>query len=256
MQSSLKVIKAQQSLQPVGMAKVQTELRVDETFEKKIAAKTDSKQAFYMDRMEQLVREAEAEKEQIILAAQEEAEQIKAAAQQEGYRIGEHAGREEGYQAGYQASIQAAIKEVERMKQAADQLLKDAAKEVTLYHTEKRHEIIELAAQMAEKIIHEKINTSDETIMGLIVPVLSRMEQESKFITISVSPEKAPVVKENIKTLEADFPFFRFAVLTDASLEENGCVIESPHAIMDLQIKQQLTAMVQDLQELKVDEHV
>ena len=63
-----------------------------------------------------------------------------------------------------------------------------------------------LAAQMAEKVIHEKINTSDEKIIALLEPILSRMVQESKFITLTVTPELQNFTKEKLKDLEKTFP--------------------------------------------------
>lgn len=110
--------------------------------------------------------------------------------------------------------------------------------------------MIELAAQMAEKIIHEKIDSSDEKLIALIAPILSRMEQKDTFITITVNPELQEAMKKNLGKLETEYPLFRFVVLADVTLEKNGCVIESSHAIVDLQIKQQLEAMVADLKEL------
>ncbi len=120
------------------------------------------------------------------------------------------------------------------------------------FYTAKREEIIALAAQRAEKVIHEKINTSDEKITALLEPIWSRMVQESKFITLTVTPELQNFTKEKLKDLEKTFPLYRFAVLVDSSLEENGCIIETSHAIVDLQVKQQLDAMVEELSEMMV----
>uniref|UniRef100_UPI0035A16E6D FliH/SctL family protein n=1 Tax=Jeotgalibaca porci TaxID=1868793 RepID=UPI0035A16E6D len=86
----------------------------------------------------------------------------------------------------------------------------------------------------------------------LLEPILSRMVQESKFITLTVTPELQIFTKEKVKELEKTFPLYRFAVLVDSSLEENGCIIESSHAIVDLQVKQQLDAMVEVLSEMMV----
>src|SRR5699024_6177160 len=115
------------------------------------------------------------------------------------------------------------------------QMLSDAAEEVAVFYDDKRSDIIDLAAYMAEKIVHEKIDTTDDGILELIHPVLSRMEQESKFITLTVTPALKPFMKERAKELEENFPLYRFAIMVDPSLEKNGCVIESANVIIDLQ---------------------
>ena len=144
----------------------------------------------------------------------------------------------------------AATEEAESIKAHAKQVLTDATVEAQQFYEEKRQDIIALAAQMAEKIIHETIDASDDKIIDLVTPILTRMDQESSFITISVRPESQDQMKTYIKDLEATYPLFRFVVFADPALEKNGCVIESSHAIVDLQIKQQLEAMVADLKEL------
>lgn len=201
-------------------------------------------------RIEELIREKESEKQAILTEAKLEAEVIKARATEEGYQEGEQKGLQEGFKAGFQQALLAATEEAESIKAHAKQVLADATAEAQQFYEEKRQDIIALAAQMAEKIIHETIDASDNKIIDLVTPILTRMDQESSFITISVRPESQDQMKTHIKDLEATYPLFRFVVFADPALEKNGCVIESSHAIIDLQIKQQLEAMVADLKEL------
>lgn len=116
--------------------------------------------------------------------------------------------------------------------------------------------IIELAAQMAEQIVHHWIDRADETIMLLLDPILKRMEKNEPFITITVRPENAETIKSNVAEHETDEFAARYVVLSDDTLEKNGCIIASSRSIIDLQIKKQLAAIVTDLNILGDTSHV
>lgn len=253
MQLSHRVIKAGNMAVAMTTADIQTELKVEHIIET-IQNTNPERDAYHEEKLQmaRFLKEAEEEKRAIVEAAKQDAFEARKEAEAAGFRAGEIQGQEMGFQSGYQAGLEAAQVEAEKLKQTAHEMLNTASQEVNAFYTAKREEIIALAAQMAEKVIHEKINTSDEKIIALLEPILSRMVQESKFITLTVTPELQNFTKEKLKDLEKTFPLYRFAVLVDSSLEENGCIIETSHAIVDLQVKQQLDAMVEELSEMMV----
>lgn len=253
MQLSPRIIKAQQMNINTTTANIQTELRVEHIIET-IQNVNPERDAFYEDKLQmaRFLKEAEEEKLAIVNVAKQEAADIRACAEEEGFKSGQEQGQEAGFQSGYQSGLEAAKIEAEQLKGAAHAMVAQAAAEVNTFYISKREEIISLAAEMAEKVIHEKLNTSDEQLLMLIEPILSRMEQESKFITLTVTPELVVFMKEKISALEQTFPLYRFAVLVDSSLEENGCIIENSHVIIDLQVKKQLDAMVEELKGIAV----
>ncbi len=250
---SHRVIKSGNMVVDTTTADIQTELKVQHIIET-IQNTNPDRDAYHEEKLEmaRFLKEAEEEKRAIVEAAKQDALEARKQAEAEGFRAGEIQGQEMGFQSGYQTGLEAAQVEAEKLKQAAHEMMSMASQEVNAFYTAKREEIIALAAQMAEKVIHEKINTSDEKIIALLEPILSRMVQESKFITLTVTPELQNFTKEKLKDLEKTFPLYRFAVLVDSSLEENGCIIETSHAIVDLQVKQQLDAMVEELSEMMV----
>ena len=125
-----------------------------------------------------------------------------------------------------------------------------------IYYKKNKEAIIELAAQMAEQIVHHSIDRADETIMLLLDPILKRMEKNEPFITITVRPENAETIKSNVAEHETDEFTARYVVLSDDTLEKNGCIIESSRSIIALQIKKQLAAIVTDLNILGDTSHV
>ena len=77
-----------------------------------------------------------------------------------------------------------------------------------------------------EQIVHQSIDRADEKIMLLLNPILKRMEKNEPFITITVRPEDTGVVKAKVNEHETDEFTARYIVLSDDTLEKNGCIIE------------------------------
>ncbi|MPM24438.1 hypothetical protein SDC9_70920 [bioreactor metagenome] len=82
------------------------------------------------------------------------------------------------------------------------------------------------------------------------------MEKNEPFITITVRPEDAEAIRANVTEHETDEFTARYIVLSDDTLEKNGCIIECSRSIIDLQIKKQLAAIVADLYVLGDNSHV
>ncbi|WP_414839008.1 FliH/SctL family protein [Carnobacterium sp. TMP28] len=195
------------------------------------------------------VSAAKTQKENLIKAAQKEAEDLKTDAIEKGFIEGQTSGYEAGYSAGYLAGMQQAQEESTQMKEAMQQMLAEAEAFVEKYYQEQKEALLDLAGHMAETIVHDKIDASSEQVMALVKPVIHRLRRENQLITLSVRSEQSQLVKKSVKELEKEHPEIRFAVLTDNTLDKNGCTIESAHAIIDLQVRKQLDAMLQEMKE-------
>lgn len=195
--------------------------------------------------------EAFEQKEALLTAAQQEAEDIKAAALEQGFNEGQTKGYQKGYATGYDNGMQKAEEESIQMKETIQQMLAEAEAFVERYYTEQKGALLDLAGHMAETITHATIDASSEQVMDLIKPVIHRLKRKSQLITLSVRPEQSELVKAKVKELEKEHPEIRFAVLTDNTLDKNGCTIESAHAIMDLQVRKQLDAMLEQMKDME-----
>lgn len=204
----------------------------------------------------QLLLEAQAERQNIIAQAVEEADRIKHRAKEEGMLQGKEAGMQEGFLVGYEKGRQEGIETLSKIRASLLNQLKDTDTLVSSYYKDNKEAIIELAAQMAEQIVHHSIDRSDETIMLLLNPILKRMEKNEPFITITVRPEDTGMVKLKVSEHETEEFTARYIVLSDDTLEKNGCIIECSRSIIDLQIKKQLAAIVADLNVLGDNSHV
>lgn len=197
------------------------------------------------------VSAAKVQKESLLKTAEQEAEALKAAAVESGFIEGQTAGYEAGNSAGYLAGMQKAEEESIKMKANIQTMLQEAESFVENYYKEQKEALLDLAGHMAETIVHETIDTSSEQIMDLINPVIHRLRRENQLITLSVRPEQSQLVEEKVGALEKEHPEIRFAVLTDNTLDKNGCTIESAHAIVDLQVRKQLDAMLAEMKEME-----
>lgn len=211
---------------------------------------------------EELIREAQEKKELIIKKAMKETEEIRQKAREEAYNEGFNKGLEDGlkkgfeegkakgFESGYKAGMEEAQKEAQEIRRKAIELFDRAEKEVDKYIKENEDRIVRLAAQMAESIVHQTIDTSSDNILQLIKPILLKFKR-AETIIISCHPENYDFLKKSIYELEQKYEDTRFIILEDESLEKNGCVIENEHQIIDLQIRKQLDNILQKLTSLE-----
>lgn len=200
---------------------------------------------------QEFTRQLEREKARLLEDARQEAERTIAEAWQTGLEKGLAEGREQGYREGYEQGLATARETARSIEVEAKQKLVEATNTIELFYQEKQEEIIDLACSMASRIVHERISASDEQLLPLITPVLQQsIGKGDQFITMSVHPAHFSHMKKSVKQLEDEYPNLHFAVFPDSSLEEDGCTVESAHAITDLQIEKQLAAIAVDLKEL------
>lgn len=196
-----------------------------------------------------ILNEAQSKKEEMIELAKQEAEAIKQQAYQTGIQSGKEAGYQEGYTKGMQEGYAEGKQESEVLKQQGRDLITAAQLEIEQYVQEKKDELLSLSLHMAEKIIHDQLDHSDEGILTLVHPILHQLDREEDFISLTVHPDSKEAVKEQLSSLKEQYPGVRFSILQDGNLEPNGCIVESAHKLIDLQVKAQLEAILKEMKE-------
>ena len=239
---SHKIIKQGQSFTQDSRSFIQTEMTV---------AKRPEVEPIEALQARALLDETRKKKQVILSEAQVEASKLKEAAEKQGFEEGKTNGYETGYTTGYAAGMKQADEESQRMRETIRLMLNEAQEVVENYYQTKKNEFIELAGHMAETIVHKTIDASSDQVMDLIKPVLHRLKREDQFITLLVRPEQKELVKEKVKEFEKENQDIRFAVLSDNTLDKNGCVVENAHAIVDLQVRKQLDAMIDEMKNVE-----
>ena len=252
MPSSHKIIKQGQSFTRDSRSFIETDMTAAKRPDmEEILSEQLLEEPIEVEQARALLLEASQKKLAILSEAQNEANQMREIAEKQGFEEGQRNGYETGYIAGYAAGIKQAEEESQRLRETIHNMLIEAQEVVESYYQAKRTEFIELAGHMAETIVHKTIDVSSNQVMDLIKPVLHRLKREDQFITLMVRPEQKELVKEKVKEFEKENQDIRFAVLSDNTLAKNGCVVENAHAIVDLQVRKQLDAMIDEMKNVE-----
>lgn len=231
---------------------VRTKTLVDADLEKREEAPQEDTpveidmEAIKVQLRNEIFAEYEKEKQMIIEEAvrrgTEEAEELKRQAVDQGYKA--------GFEKGYEESIEACKDECSEIKRNAIALLQQAKENADEYYRENKENLINLAGDMAEAIVHTSIDTSSENILSMIKPIVQMYDKKENII-ITVHPDSGEFLKSRIDELKAVCPNGRFIILEDGNLEVKGCTIENESQIIDLQIRKQIDSIIRDLNALE-----
>ncbi|MFL2070918.1 FliH/SctL family protein [Marinilactibacillus psychrotolerans] len=249
MQSSSRIIKSRHKIDQSNDTWVIDTVMNDpqDDFEEGLDESDEVKEAAI--KKKKILNEALSKKDEMIMLAKQEAEEMK----QQAYQTGLQSGKEEGYREGYTQGMQEGYaegkKESETLKQQGRDLIASAQLEIEQYVQEKKDSLLSLSLHMAEKIIHDQLDHTVEGVLALVHPILHQLDREEDFISLTVHPDSRKTVKEQLPSLKTQYPGVRFSVLQDGNLEPNGCIVESAHKLIDLQVRAQLEAILKEMKE-------
>ena len=157
----------------------------------------------------------------LISRAQEEADQIKESAAKEGYKAG----------------------------------LEEARNDILDFVSEKKEvfeyiapDILEIAVDIARKIIKKEIEQDPEAIISMILEVMENLSKEETKITIKVNPMEADLVREELpKALTAKGTEARITVVSDDSVSSGGCIFVTNNGIIDAGLETQIEILKEAL---------
>jgi flagellar assembly protein FliH len=205
------------------------------------------------DIKKELYKKTAEERRKIIEKANEEANNLLEEAKKQGFDKGFKKGCEEGFKEGltngYNQGILDAKSEASKIKNNAVKIVEDAQESVSDYFRESHDQIIELAADMAESIVHLTIDESSENILMLVNPILQEFGKTEN-IVITCHPDNLDYLKLYKYKLEEVCPNTIFTILSDANLEKDGCIVENENKIIDLQIRKQLNSILESIKDI------
>lgn len=212
-------------------------------------AEAQNEMAYAKKKSVELIENAQIEKDELLKQAMIEAEKIKEEAFREAFEKGKQTGFDSGYKEGKEAGYTDGKRESERLVEAAKQSVSDAQKDISLYIEEKKNSLLSLSVHMAEKIVHEQLDLLPNGILELVHPILHQLDRKEDYVSLTVHSSMRQKIKAQIPTLEKTYPGVRFIALQDDNVEEYGCVVESAHKVVDVEVKKQLEAMVEEMKE-------
>lgn len=164
----------------------------------------------------------------ILTRAQQEAVSIREAAKKEGYEDG----------------IKNAGKDLEEIKEKLAQFF-DCSNEV---YEKVSGCILDIAVQIAKKIIKKEIDENQEYIIPIIKEMIEDINKTENKIIIKVMPKDAEIVQDRIEEIFSGKNFeAKISVIPDNSVKDGGVIIETSNGIADASISTQLAIIEQAL---------
>ena len=158
----------------------------------------------------------------LISRAQEEAISIKEIAAKEGHKMG----------------IEAAKLDIQKLNEAIDGFF--TYKE-TVY-TELSNGILDIAVEIAKKILNTELETNEQALLGIINNALATNVKGENRIIIKVMPSDVDNVKENLPELLSNMQYdSKIIVVPDDNIKLGGAIIETTNGIVDATIETQLS---------------
>jgi len=199
----------------------------------------DENQFTSRDRVEQLVRDAQ----ELIESARQEAACILSQAKQEAL-LEQQSGFEEGVRSG--------LEKMAAFEETLVTLIEEVSNVQTQTIERLEGDVVRLAMKIAGKIIHEKIETEEDFVIGTVRDVC-REVSDKESIVLKVSPCDVAILEEfQPKMLERFHDIKRLEIISDATVGKGGCIIETKEGLIDATIKTQLRQLyrVIDVEEM------
>ncbi|KLV28304.1 MULTISPECIES: flagellar assembly protein FliH [Niallia] len=209
----------------------------------------------------------QAEYNRIVESAWEEAEELKAQALEEAELIRiqlseerqnwdiekasliEEA-RKNGFQAGYEEGQNVGYNEMLSFIQQAKDTVTASKEDYEKYLQSAETTILELAIEVAEKIMNNKIKEEEENFLYLVQNALKEVRKQ-KEIQLHVSPIHYEMLVAEKEELLQLFPIKpNLFIFPDETIDENACIIETANGRLDASVDTQLLMIKSKLLEI------
>ena len=158
----------------------------------------------------------------LVSRAQEEAQSIREIAAKEGYKNG----------------LNEAKNEIEILKAS----LKDFVSAKNVIYEEVSSHILEIALEVAKKIIKKETELSGDVLKGIILDVLGELSGGEEKITIKVNPEDVDFAKASLpEIIEESQTEAKIIIQGDELVEKGSCTVIANNGVVDANFTTQLS---------------
>jgi flagellar assembly protein FliH len=194
-------------------------------------------------RSEEIINRARVEAGTITRRANSEAERIKKDAYREAYDRGLQEGRDQGCREGLEKAADEAGVIRDQARDVLDQA--ETIRRSTLEALE--GEIIDLAREIAEKLLNRQLTLEPESVLDVVEEGL-RLVADRVSVVLYVNPSELALVEGRKSELLALLPAkAEFRVLTDHSVQSGGCVIETERGRVDATLEKRREELLKAL---------
>ena len=176
---------------------------------------------------------ARAEAEKILEKAREEARALAARAKEEAFAEGLARGLEEGRERGYREGVEEAARESSRLREEALSVLRGAEEARRRLFCELEGEVVDLAVEIAEKVLLKELEQDREAVLAVAREALSLLAGR-KSAYLFVHPEDLPAAEGARGELAALLgPRARVDVIADPAVERGGLRVKTERGEVD-----------------------
>lgn len=153
-------------------------------------------------------------------------------AQEEAIQIKEQASKE-----GFEKGLENAESAIFDMKEAVEEFFEYKEK----MNTEFTEHILDIALEIAEKIIRREVETDETILESIVQDALKSLAKDENKIILKVNPTDVEYTKEIVPELLSSGQIeAKIFVTGDKDVEEGSAVIETSNGIIDANIRTQL----------------
>ena len=160
-------------------------------------------------------------------------------------------------QEAYIKTMKAATAEAEGLKKQSRDILKDLFEVKREALTQAHKEIIQVALDLAEKIIRYKVSIDPGVLETQVVEAIKKATSEADRVQVYVNSKDLQTIENNIPKMAKLFPSgVDIIPLANDSVDPGSCIIETKSGQLDARFSTQLQALTNLMQHLDVIEPV
>ena len=207
--------------------------------------------------VEPIYQKAREEAATIVKEAGQQAEAIRLKLSQErshweevDRKLLEEEARQTGYQDGFSMGQEKGREEARDYIVQARQILELAKEDSLTYLAEAERTILELAMEIAKKIIKKELEQDNDQFLQVVKTAIKEA-REAKEVQLRINPDCYELLVSHKEELQAVFPNdTRFYIIPDEELVDRACVIESSAGRIDASVDSQLSEIKRKLFEI------
>lgn len=218
------------------LAKIKSEVNVT-------TSAGENLQVWALAQAEETVKRAGETADEIICQAQLDSDQIKKQAHRDGFQQGSR----EGYDKGYREGMAKAQEEAAALRVQAGEVLAQAEKHRRSTIESLEAEIIELARDIAERLLSAQLTLDREVILGVAAESL-RLVADRLNVVLYVNPDDLELVEGRMDELKSLLPARgQLQVVSDSAIQPGGCKVETEQGWVDATMETRREALLKAL---------
>jgi flagellar assembly protein FliH len=197
----------------------------------------------------EIVQKAEKEKDRLVAEAKKQADQLQRQTIEQALSQGRQEGLERGTEEGRKLGLQEFEGKIKEFEEKSNQLLDSMQNEKSRLIRKHERALVELACEIAGRIVRKKIEEDNETIRRVVEAALERATEKERLV-VRLNPNDYEWLHEHADDLKHPHEEIKEILFeSDRRVEAGGCVIETIQGNVDARLERQLEEMRRGLEE-------